>query len=207
MKFIRQSIQLIACVLLVWATGCATTRTPVTPPPQPPTPGPSVSATNVSGDRLFVGNRVTIVFSGLTTPVEPHVEQIRNDGYITPPMLPNPVKAEGLTLAELQQELRKQYVPALFKSITITVKSEERYFFVGGEVRTPGQKPYLSDMTLTKAIQAAGDFTEYANKTDVWINRVDGRQERVDVKAILKNPSKDVPIYPGDIIHVNRTWI
>jgi len=144
------------------------------------------------------------VFSGIPTPPEVHTEQIRTDGFIQPPMLPL-VKAAGLSVAQLQQELRKQYVPAYFKSITITVKSDERYIFVGGEVKMPGQKPYLSDMTVIKAIQSAGDFTEYAAKTDVWINRADGRQEKVDVKAILRDPRKDVVVFPGDSIHVPRT--
>jgi polysaccharide export outer membrane protein len=158
-------------------------------------------------DVMVVGNRITIVFSGIPNPPEAHMEQISSDGHITPPFLDEPVRAAGLTAAELQQKLHKLYVPDIYRKITITVLNSERYFFVGGEVRTPGQKPYLSQMTVVKAIQAAGDFTEFANERAVQVLRTDGRSEIIDVKAALRDPSRDSPVYPGDIINVNRSLI
>lgn len=172
-------------------------------------PGPEVEPPRgpVYGeDRLYPGTRITIAFSGVRNAPEPHPEQIRDDGLITPPMLnpAEPVKAAGLTIAELQQELYRRYIPSLFKNITITVRLDERYFFVGGEVRSPGQKPYLSEMTLLRAIQAAGDFNEYANKSNVIIIRTDGRREEVDARLAQRDPSKDPKIFPGDRITVSR---
>jgi protein involved in polysaccharide export with SLBB domain len=57
-----------------------------------------------------------------------------------------------------------RFTSRFFKTLTVTVRLEDRYFFVGGQVRMPGQKLYLSEMTVTKAIQAAGDFTDFANR-------------------------------------------
>ena len=157
---------------------------------------------------MHPGTRITIVFSGIRNSPEPHTEQIRDDGFIAPPLLDavgvERVKAAGLTTGELQSELRRLYVPKLFRTVTITVTIDERYFFVGGEVRSPGQKPYLSDMTLLKAIQAAGDFNEYASKGSVLIIRSDGRREEVDAREAQRDPSKDPKIFPGDIITVPR---
>lgn len=155
-------------------------------------------------DQLFTGDRVTIMFSGPPNPPLPHVEQIRSDGYISPPLLPKSVQAAGKTIAELQQTLRQLYVPNYYRTLTITVRAEERFFFVGGHVMSPGRQPYLSGMTLTKAIQVAGDFTIWASKGNVQITRTDGRTEEHDVNVILRDPRLDPPIYPNDAVYVSR---
>jgi polysaccharide biosynthesis/export protein VpsN len=155
-------------------------------------------------DQLFNGDRITIVFSGPPNPPPPHMEQIRSDGYISPPLLPDSVQAAGKTIGDLQLELHRLYVPNYYRTLTITVKAEERYFFVGGHVISPGRQPYLSGMTLTKAIQVAGDFTIWASKGNVQITRTDGRTEEHDVNAILRDPRLDPPIYPNDAVYVAR---
>ena len=161
-----------------------------------------------SPDLLRPGNKIMIRFSGLPSPMLPHEETIREDGMVTPPLLNKPVQASGKTVGTLQEELHSLYVPAYFKSLTITVTTDERWFFVGGEVKNPGQKPYLAEMTVLKAIQAAGDFTDFANKSNVLLTRADGTgKEEVDCKKALKNSKYDRPVYPGDIIYVRRGWI
>ncbi|PYJ94009.1 MAG: hypothetical protein DME23_25520, partial [Verrucomicrobia bacterium] len=80
------------------------------------------------------------------------------------------------------------------------------YFFVGGRVKNGGQKAYLSEMTVLKASQAAGDFDEYANRKNVQIIRADGRKETENCAKALKNPKLDKPIYPGDQIIVPQRW-
>jgi polysaccharide export outer membrane protein len=117
-------------------------------------------------------------------------------------LLREPVQAAGKKVGELQDELQRLYVPAFFKTLTVTVKYEERYFFVGGQVRNARQYPYLSQMTVLKAIQAAGDFTDFANRTKVQVTRTNGKTETVNCKKAQKNPKLDLPIYPGDRINV-----
>jgi polysaccharide export outer membrane protein len=140
-------------------------------------------------------------------PPQPHTETIRRDGFITPPLVGKQIKAEGKTIEELQEELHDLYVPSYYKTLTITITAEERYFFVGGMVATPGMIPYRADMTLLKALQAAGDLTIWAAKGRVVINRNDGVTEEYDVDDLLKDPSKDPVVYPGDSVHVpRRIW-
>jgi polysaccharide export outer membrane protein len=160
-----------------------------------------------SPDTLRPGDRIEIGFSGNSTaPVYPHREQIRENGEIEPPLLGTNVMAAGKTIGQFQNELHDMYVPAFFKTLTVTVRLEDRYFFVGGQVRMPGQKLYLSEMTVTKAIQSAGDFTDFANRRKVESVRKDGTREVIDFKKALRDSKADVPIFPGDMIHVNRRW-
>jgi protein involved in polysaccharide export with SLBB domain len=144
------------------------------------------------------------MFYGPPNPPQPHVETIRRDGFITPPLLGTQVAAAGKTIEELQDELHGMYVPAFYKTLTITITAEERYFFVGGHVATPGMIPYRSDMTLTKALQSAGDVTIWAWRSRVSINRNDGATETYNVDDILKDPRLDPPVYPGDSVHVPK---
>lgn len=166
--------------------------------------GQPIEAVDPGADQLFTGDRVTIIFSGPPNPPPPHVEQIRSDGLISPPLLNKSVEAAGMTIGDLQRELQRHYVPDYFRNLTVTVKAEERFFFVGGHVMNPGRQPYLSGMTLTKAIQVAGDFTIWAAKGNVQITRSDGRTEEHDVNQILKDPRLDPPIYPNDAVYVSR---
>jgi len=171
----------------------------------PPATGDETGAhSGFDSDSLFAGDRITVMFYGPPNPPPPHVEQIRNDGFITPPLLGKPVVAKGKTIGELQANLQALYVPAFFQAVTITVKCDERYYFVGGDVKVPGVKPYLSKMTLLKAIQAAGDFSEFANEAAVQVTRADGRTEVYDCKDIQKSRAEDPPIYPQERIHVPR---
>jgi protein involved in polysaccharide export with SLBB domain len=169
--------------------------------------GPAVSETNAplfKADTIHAGDRIIISFSGLSNPPPPHEEQVRDDGHVKPPLIAQPVMAAGRTVGELQDELYRLYVPAFFKAVTIVVTVRERYFFVGGEVKMPGQKPYLSQMTVVKAVQAAGDATDYGDRKHVSVTRADGTRVVVDCKKALRNPKFDLPVYPGDVINVPR---
>jgi polysaccharide export outer membrane protein len=155
-------------------------------------------------DWLYPGTKITITFSGVPPPSDKHEERIREDGYINPPLLGKAIKAAGKTVGQLQKELQELYVPNYFKTATITVKREETFFFVGGEVKTPGRQVYLSEMTVLKAIQTAGDFTDFAKRSKVQIIRANGQKETVNCDKALKNPKLDKKIFPNDTIIVPR---
>jgi polysaccharide export outer membrane protein len=170
-------------------------------------PGAPTKLKSPSPDRLSPGNKITVTFSGNPNAPKNHEEKVREDGYISPPLLTRPVKASDKTVGELQEELQGLYVPAFFRSLTVTVTTEERFFYVGGEVKSPGRLLYLSEMTTLKAIQSAGDFTEFAKRSKVQIIRANGRKETVNCDKAMKDPTKDLPIFPGDqIIVPKRLW-
>jgi protein involved in polysaccharide export with SLBB domain len=197
--------------LMVLLSGCGTA--PYAYEPSSSTnDAPAINGTPVSVPPSAAGSQTnpgSVTFSGLPgTPIEKHEEQIREDGYINPPFLGRSIKAAGKSIGQLQEELQKLYVPDYFKSATITVRRQDSYFFVGGEVKAPGQKPYLSEMTVLKAIQAAGDFTEYARKTRIQVIRANGHKEKlVSYPKAIQDPKLDLPIFPGDQIIVPRRAI
>ena len=158
-------------------------------------------------DKFRVSDPVSIKFIGTTgdTQVLPeYSETIKEDGTISPPMI-GTVQAAGKTPGDLQHELQAKY-NLLYKNLTVTLVSPSRYFYVTGEVRKPGPELYLGETDIVKAISAAGDFTDFANKSSVRITRANGQTEVVNVKRILEEPQFDVPIFPGDKIFVKRRY-
>ena len=146
-----------------------------------------------------------ITFSGPPTPIPGHEEVIKEDGTITLDYI-GAIKAVGKTAGELQNEIQTDYVPKYYTRLTVTVKSGDRVYYVGGEVRGPGRQLYVGDTTVTKAIQSAGGLTDFANHSKVWVIRSsDGKRIRVDYDRALQNPSKDPPVYPEDQIQVERS--
>lgn len=171
--------------------------------PRPPSPQPEqATAPGVHGNRFQVGDVVTVSFSGIAQPLPIHEERIKEDGTITLQYV-GPVTAAGKSPGELQRYLQEAY-KKYYKNLVVTVKSFQRYFYVGGEVRQPGPQPWLQETTVLTAIQTAGDFTDFAKKSKVQIVRTDGTVLSMDCGDAIKDPSLDLPIYPGDRINVPR---
>ena len=169
-------------------------------------PGAPISEAEPIRDVLHVGD--TVMVSGITgseyIKFEEQKENIKEDGTISLHLIGR-IKAAGKTAGELQKELQEKYA-AYYKRLTIIVRTEGRFYSVGGEVKNPNRFAYQIGLTLLGAIQAAGDFTDYANRTKVQINRANGQKITVNCKKVIQNPQKyDVPIYPGDVIHVPKS--
>ena len=80
----------------------------------------------------------------------------------------------------------------------------ERYVYVGGEVNRPGRIIWTPDLTVSKAVQAAGGFTLYAKESRVSLVR---EQKAYDINITLaqKNPAQDVRLMPNDSVQVPRS--
>jgi polysaccharide biosynthesis/export protein VpsN len=150
------------------------------------------------------GDKIIIEFdNGLQTPWQ---QMVREDGTITLP-LNKKIVAEGKRKGQLEDEIQRIYVPNVLARLTVNVRSEERTYFVQGEVRNPGQRPHTGSITAMKAIAAAGDFTDFAKKTDIEIIRANGEKVHMNGKKALKDPARyDVPVYSGDTVHVHRRF-
>jgi polysaccharide biosynthesis/export protein VpsN len=178
--------------------------------PQPPaavtgmqgTPS-SATSEDLTAPRFHIGDTVTVSYSGTVTTIPDNVQTVTEDGTITLPYI-GAVRAVGLTTGELQDEIHNLYVPKYYVRLTVTVSGQQRVYYVGGEVKAPGRQLYIGEVTVTKAIQSAGDFTDFANRSKVWLIRNNGQRIRVNCIKAGKDPSLDPPVYPGDQILVPR---
>ncbi|MEN9572817.1 MAG: hypothetical protein RL514_672 [Verrucomicrobiota bacterium] len=161
------------------------------------------AAAPTSTDILLVGEKVQVLLSDTPTgPISADLT-ISEDGKITL-HLDQTFVAAGKTRSKLETEIRARYVPNFYTKMTVTVKQEERFVFVGGFVKVPNRYPYSPGLTVLKAISAAGDFNEFGDKTKVTITRAGDVKETMDCKAAIENPTLDRALFPGDRIHVPR---
>ncbi len=164
-----------------------------------------------SGDaELRVGDVLELRISGVPGDDVSQISAtytVDNDGYINLPYI-GKVRAQGVTAGQLQTTIQNTYVQQKIftnPTIIITTASGGRFVNVSGDVRSPQRVVFTPDMTILKAITAAGDFTEYANPRKVQLLR-GGERIVVDVKKIRENPSLDIPLRPGDDIYVPQSW-
>jgi polysaccharide export outer membrane protein len=193
------------CILGILSAGLLASGCRTAPPPAnsnnksvADTPRPVV-------DGFRIGDGVVISFSGATgtePPIQLYKEAVKDDGTITPPHL-KPMVAAGKTPGQLQKQLQDKY-DETYQNLTVTVIASDRYFYITGEVRKPGPEPYLGETDIIKAISAAQDFTDFANKKKVRLTRANGHTQIINVKKVLDDPQLDVPVYPGDKIYVPR---
>jgi len=88
--------------------------------------------------------------------------------------------------------------------IDVSVQLGERYVYVDGEVVRRGRVVWSPDLTLTKAITAAGGFSLYAKESAVLLIR-EGQTYTFDANLAQKVPGEDSPMLPGDRINVPRS--
>lgn len=165
--------------------------------------GASPGARPVFVDTLRPGDLVSITFAGNPTPPSDHEERIKEDGTINLQFL-GPVQAAEKTAGQLQKEIQDLYVPRLFRRLTVTVKTENRVFFVDGEVKQPGRLVYAGELTVLKAIASAGGFTDFAARGRIELVRSGGESFVIDARDAKDDPRLDLPVIPGDRIFVPR---
>ncbi|HEX2511007.1 MAG TPA: SLBB domain-containing protein, partial [Xanthobacteraceae bacterium] len=75
-----------------------------------------------------------------------------------------------------------------------------RPFFIYGEVLTPGQYPYVANMTVEKAIAIAGGFGPRADRSKATVSRtIGGQTTRASVPLTY-------PLRPGDTLRIDERW-
>jgi polysaccharide biosynthesis/export protein VpsN len=222
-------LSLFGCAALLAGTilsGCSSTDEPLfsdnpNPPPVAETANPAPMTETSTNDaslpsllpaepRLQAGE--TVIVSTTTgsdsypgpIPVGGQNYLIAEDGTITLPFI-GTIQAAGKAPGELQDEIQNLYVPQYYIRLTVTVTAQNRVYYVGGEVAHPGAQVYVGETTVSKAIQAAGDLTQFANHK-VWLNRADGTRIRVNVDKALRDATADPPVFPGDQIQVPRRY-
>ena len=198
MNFVSRFSLVCLFALQVLAAGCANSggRTNAAGAnPQIPVPA--------STAQLRAGDSLTVALQGVPDPSTNSV-QIDEQGLISLPFI-GILNAAGVSTAELSQRIRETYVTKkIYTVVDVSVSVTERFIYVGGEVQRPGRITWTPDLSVAKAIQAAGGFTLYAKETAVRLSR-ENNSYTIDVKLAQKNPSQDPRLMPGDSLQVSRS--
>lgn len=183
------SILLIISIALT-AGACATRATPKTSAGQLPEAGPYKLD---SGDRLRV-----VIFGQEDISGEYAVD---GSGFISMPLI-NQVEARGRSVNELEKDIagRLQSGNLLVNPSVSVQVATFRPFFILGEVRQPGQFPYVEGMTVLTAVAMAGGFTYRAETDSYTLTRKSGD------KAIEARAERNTVVMPGDVIFVSERY-
>jgi polysaccharide export outer membrane protein len=145
-----------------------------------------------SGDKLRV-----VVFGqdGITNSYT-----VDAGGNVNLPLI-GAVPARGTSTQMLAKAIADRLRRGYVREPHVTVEVETyRPFFILGEVTTPGQYPYVANMTVETAVAIAGGFGARAAKKNVELTRnAPGQQMRGNVPL-------NYPLQPGDTIVVKERW-
>jgi polysaccharide export outer membrane protein len=156
--------------------------------------GPRAVAESDGPYLLDTGDRLRIFVYG-----QPNLSRlyiVDHEGKIAVPLI-GEVPARGKTTSELQGVIRSRLGSQFVKDPQVTIDIQQnRPFFIYGEVKTGGQYPYVSGMTVETAIAIAGGYTDRASERKFRITRrINGFVEQIEAPG-------DYVIKPGDTVYV-----
>lgn len=143
---------------------------------------------------LDTGDRLRVFIYG-----QPNLSRgytVDHEGHITVPLI-GTVKARGLTTQDLEASIAAKLGTEFVRDPQVTVDVQQnRPFFIHGEVRTAGQFPYVSGMTVETAVAIAGGLSDRGSARKFRITRrTNGFVEQIIVPA-------DYVVKPGDTVFV-----
>jgi polysaccharide biosynthesis/export protein len=142
---------------------------------------------------------------------------VEQDGTFTYPQLGR-IKAGGLSLKALEDEIRRQLADGFFRNPQVAVKVEDyksQRILVMGEVRSPGPITLKAGMTLLEAIAQAGSTTPSASDEAVIVRprqkpRADSAEGEADLirvslaKIQAGDLSVNLTLRDGDTVRVPK---
>ena len=121
-------------------------------------------------------------------------------GNIAIPLI-GTVRARGRTTVDLTHAIAAKLGREFVKDPQVTVDvAQNRPFFILGEVRLPGQYPFVSGMTVEQAVAIGGGYTERASRRGYRITR------RLGALVDQIEAPGDYPLCPGDTVYVFERW-
>lgn len=147
---------------------------------------------------LDTGDRLRIFVYGQPNLSRGYV--VDHEGEVTVPLIGG-VHARGMTTSGLEDVIRRKLGAEFVKDPQVTVDVQQnRPFFIYGEVKTAGQYPYVSGMTVQTAIAIAGGYSERASTRSYRITRRhNGLVDEIDAPS-------DYVLRPGDTVFVRERF-
>ncbi len=153
---------------------------------------------DISGYKLGPGDRIRLTVFG-------HEDlsgefEVDGSGNVALPLVRD-VKAQGLTVRQVEQEVASRLSPDYLRNPSVSVEVlNYRPFYIYGEVNKPGSYPFVNGMTVVNAVALAGGFTYRARTGRVQIKRGN------DPTGTPIDADKDTPVLPGDVIEVPERY-
>jgi polysaccharide export outer membrane protein len=192
---LRIALTALASALSLWLVAACNTTSSTAENPRIP------EASTIA--QLRPGDSLNIALLGVPD-ASSHAVQIDEQGLVSLPFV-GALQAAGMTTADLSQRVRQTYIEKKFyTTVDVSVTVTERFVYVGGEVSHPGRIVWTPDLSLSKAVQAAGGFTLYARQSRVNLVR-ERTSYLIDVVLAQKDPSQDPKLTPGDSVQVPRS--
>jgi polysaccharide biosynthesis/export protein len=160
--------------------------------------GPRAVAEEDGPYLLDTGDRLRVFVYG--QPSLSRLYTVDHAGQISVPLIGH-VHARGNTTNGLERTIKARLGVQYVKDPHVTVDiAQNRPFFILGEVRSAGQYPYVSGMTVQSAVAIAGGFSERASEHRMMITRrINGVIEKIEVPP-------DYVLLPGDTVYIKERW-
>jgi polysaccharide export outer membrane protein len=189
----RTLLSLFTFLLVVAAARQALAQhAPAASAPQTPASTSDDSYHLGSGDKIHVG-----VFG------QPDLNGdyvVDGGGSVQLPLI-GAVKAAGLTVAEFQKQVAAKFADGYLVNPNVEVDVVSyRPFYIIGEVKAPGQYPYVNGMSVLNAVALAGGFTDRADKSEVYIRR-NGSTKETEYPG-----DETTKVNPGDIVRISERF-
>ncbi|MHB1080195.1 MAG: polysaccharide biosynthesis/export family protein [Prosthecobacter sp.] len=158
---------------------------------------------------LKPNNRVTISIGGIPDNEVPQISKVYtiSDNGTVNLLHIGEVRAAGLKPSTLQRTIEQTYIAReIYTRPTVTVTTNDsastaQMVYVVGGIKGNGTVPYSANMTVLKAISAAGGFSPFAKPSKTKLIR-NGVTTEINLKDISSDPARDIKLQPEDQIIV-----
>jgi polysaccharide biosynthesis/export protein len=157
-------------------------------------PGPHAVPDFLGPYLLDTGDKLRVFVYG--QPNLSRIYTVDQIGNIAVPLI-GQVHARARTTVDVERTIRAKLGTDFVKDPQVTVDvAQNRPFFILGEVRLPGQYPYVSGMTVETAVAIGGGYTERASQRCYRVTR------RVNGVVDVMEVPGDYTLLPGDTVYV-----
>lgn len=193
-----------ACAALAIGSVPATAQVPTTPP--------NVRVAPTVAAEYRIGKEDVLKIAVLEAPDLNQETRVSATGEISL-LLGGTLKVEGLTAQDIERaigdRLKEKYIRNPNVSVQVT-EAKSHSVSVMGAVKRPGVFELRASKTVLDVLALAEGLSEEAGDT-VLVVRADATQPVAEVRVSALMESRDsalnIPVYPGDVVKVNRQGV